>query len=181
VSCSNIIALKRVTLIASSIGRLNFDVKWIHFGDGPEMSLVREIIGKFPDNISVELKGRVTNTELINFYSVNKVDLFIHLSLTEGFGYSIIEAFSFGIPAVLFPGGAVKELIDERYCVAVSGSDSEEDIANLIYVARAKFNLTSEFRGEIINSCKQKFDINYQGKELYNLIEGNTRTSNFPD
>ncbi|MBK9590971.1 MAG: glycosyltransferase [Crocinitomicaceae bacterium] len=89
-----------------------------------------------PKNVIVELRGNISNKEVLEFYQFNHVDLFIHVSLLEGFGFSIIEAFSFGIPAILYPGGAVKELIDERYCIGLSENCDELGLAEAIKIAR---------------------------------------------
>lgn len=170
-SCSNMIPLKRVTLIAESICKCAFNIKWIHFGDGADMEEVRRIVQNAPSNITVELKGRVLNSEIVQFYKSHKVDLFIHLSLSEGFGYSIIEAFSFGIPAVLFPGGAVKELIDKEYCLEVGENDTATEIASLILEAKNSFCADSDLKDQIISSCRRQFDIEIQGQQLYKFIE----------
>ncbi len=129
VSCSNIIPLKRVDLIARSLKYIDFPVRWVHFGDGSDFDLVESLAHTLPKNVIVELRGNISNKEVLEFYQFNHVDLFIHVSLLEGFGFSIIEAFSFGIPAILYPGGAVKELIDERYCIGLSENCDEKCVS----------------------------------------------------
>ncbi|MBK9193319.1 MAG: glycosyltransferase [Crocinitomicaceae bacterium] len=109
VSCSFMSPVKRVPLIAESLSHIEFPIKWVHFGDGEEMHRVLEIVDTLPSNVKVELAGGRSNEDILNYYRNNKVDAFIHLSSSEGFGMAIVEAFSFGIPGILYPGGAVKD------------------------------------------------------------------------
>ena len=65
VSCSNIIPVKRVYLIAEALkGITESAIKWIHFGDGPERMQIETIISNLPSNIRVELMGRRDNKEI---------------------------------------------------------------------------------------------------------------------
>lgn len=115
ISVSNIIPLKQVTLIPEVLNKFNFNIKWIHFGDGIDMILLKERVKLLPENVNVELKGRVKNSDLINFYKRNSVNFFLHLSLTEGgVPVSIQEAMSFGIPVVAFNVGGVSEILNKN-------------------------------------------------------------------
>ena len=170
VSCSNMIPLKRVDLIAASLKFVSVDLKWIHFGDGPEMGKVTTLVQQLPNHITVELKGSVPNTEVISFYEKNYVDAFIHLSLSEGFGFAVAEAFSFGIPAILFPGGAIQELIDENYCITINSEDNVKTIGEKINSFLLKNQSNSKLREIIIEQNKEKFDIKKCVQNLANLI-----------
>ena len=172
VSCSNMVALKRVDLIAESLNYIDFELRWIHFGGGEEMQRVATIVAKLPPNIKVELRGQSANTEILDFYQKNQIDAFIHLSLTEGFGYAIVEAFSYGIPGILFPGGAVEELIQEDYCVRVPLNADARIVAASINDAKLRLKRDQKLGNVIIEDCARKFDHETQGLELYNFIAG---------
>ena len=58
--------------------------KWIHFGDGPLMKEIKTLSNTKLKNISFEFKGNRSNTEILDYYSENFIDLFINLSSSEG-------------------------------------------------------------------------------------------------
>ena len=113
VSCSNVIPLKRVEILAKALSHITFNVNWTHFGDGVEMPHVKAAVNKLPSNIEANIRGAVSNAEVIDFYLNNSVNLFVHPSETEGLGMAIIEAQSFGIPAIGCDTGGVPEIINE--------------------------------------------------------------------
>lgn len=114
VSCSNLIPLKRVDVIARAIGMLNIPVKWIHFGDGPEMDSIVNITESYPSWINAELRGHVQNIELLEFYRKTAVDLFVHVSESEGLGMAIVEAQSFGVPVIVSDAQGTAETFSEE-------------------------------------------------------------------
>lgn len=111
VSCSNIIPLKRIELIMNAIGYIDdFNVTWIHFGDGFQKKNIEEKakqIFRHKSNISYVFMGQKDNEEIMQFYESNYVDCFITTSQTEGCPVTVQEAMSYGIPII---GTAVGEL-----------------------------------------------------------------------
>ena len=115
VSCSNIIPVKRVNLIADALSLVeNKKIEWVHFGSGDEESVyqLKKVVQKFPENITFVEMGRRTNKEVLNYYKENSVDLFLNVSISEGLPVSIMEAVSFGIPIVATDCGGVREVVD---------------------------------------------------------------------
>ncbi len=98
ISCSSLIALKRVHLIVEVLKNLSANVKWIHFGDGPLMKEVAEKSKTLGQNFKVEFRGYVSHHEVINYYRNNQIDLVMNVSELEGIPVSLMEAISFGIP-----------------------------------------------------------------------------------
>ena len=116
VSCSNLIKVKQVHLIAESLSKIkNHEINWVHFGDG---ILMNEIINycekNLPKNIKVEFKGRVSNKEVVGFYIKNVPDLFINLSSSEGVPMSIMEAMSCSIPVIATNVGGTSEIVNNE-------------------------------------------------------------------
>lgn len=118
VSCSNLIPLKRVERIiyALEMVRNSKKVLWLHFGDGDLRNeletLANDRLGSLK-GISYRFMGHYLNKDLLEYYSLNKVDLFVNTSSTEGIPVSIMEAQSFGIPVIATDTGAVKEIVVE--------------------------------------------------------------------
>ena len=132
VSCSQIIERKRLDLIVDALASITTDkrIKWIHFGDGPLMSAVKEQVQlKENWNIDVIFKGSVSNQTVHEYYSKNQVDLFINVSDNEGVPVSIMEALSYKIPVIATNVGATAELVNESNGFLLSRDCTTEEIA----------------------------------------------------
>jgi glycosyltransferase involved in cell wall biosynthesis len=130
VSCSNIIPVKRVQLIAEALQEIPVTViKWAHFGDGSERKALETLITKLPPNIQVELMGRWDNKEIYTYYTEHRPDLFINVSSSEGVPVSIMEAMSFGIPVIATNVGGNGEIVNNANGCLLSHSPSAMEIA----------------------------------------------------
>lgn len=112
VSCSFLTPVKRVHIIAEALALLSFPVIWFHIGEGPQKELIEKKIKDLPNNIEVNLLGKVESTEVINFYISTPLDLFINTSISEGVPVSIMEAFSAAIPVFATNAGGTREIVD---------------------------------------------------------------------
>lgn len=129
VSCSNVIPLKRVQLIAESLVSLNREIKWVHFGAGPEFESVSTFVAASKkDHHEIVLFGSVDNAVVLDFYRANRVDLFINASTTEGIPFSIMEAISFGIPVLATNVGGNSEIVDDSNGRLLPANPSPEEI-----------------------------------------------------
>ena len=136
VSCSNVIPLKRVELIAKALAVCDTHCKihWTHFGDGesmPEVKRLAENLLKPRGNITYWFKGHCSNEEVIRYYSFMHCSCFITTSSSEGSPVSIQEALSFGIPIIGTNVGGINEEIDGNG-ILLSANPSAEEVANAI-------------------------------------------------
>lgn len=112
VSCSSLISVKRVDVIAKAIGCIDdIPIEWIHFGDGEEREKILHLAETLPNNIKYEFKGHTENTLIKQYYDEKDVHVFINASTHEGIPVSIMEAMSFGIPAIATNVGGTSELV----------------------------------------------------------------------
>jgi len=129
VSCSNVIPLKRLDLIVKALAEIKkTNITWVHFGNGPQLETIKALATELlTDFIQVEFKGRVTNQEVVQWYAENKPSLFVNVSTTEGIPVSIMEAMSFGIPAIATNVGGNSEIVnsDNGYLVEANIVPSE--------------------------------------------------------
>ncbi len=132
ISCSNLIPLKRVHLIVGALNKLNLEVEWIHFGDGSEMPRIQKLVRDLPPNIKWNLKGHVKNKEVIQHYQAQRIDLFLHLSETEGLPVSMMEAISFGVPILACNVGGISEIVTPQTGVLLNKDISLNNIADAI-------------------------------------------------
>jgi glycosyltransferase involved in cell wall biosynthesis len=168
VSCSNLIPLKRVNLIIETLKHFQFNLHWIHFGDGElRYSLEREA-EKLPVNIKYEFKGSVTNADLITFYKNNTVNLFIHLSETEGgVPLALQEAASLGIPLLGTNVGGVCEIVSEQTGFLVDKNSNAKTLSELITKFRYSDKNTPDFRRAVKAYWKAGFDAQKNYEDLF--------------
>ena len=68
-----------------------------------------------PENVVCDFRGYVSNQDLMLEYSNNDYDVFINVSSTEGIPVSIMEAMSFGIPAIASNVGGTNEIVIDGF------------------------------------------------------------------
>ncbi|MBI1920674.1 MAG: glycosyltransferase [Geobacter sp.] len=112
-SCSRLVPLKRIQMIADALARLDFPVEWTHIGDGPLRPEIIELVGRLPKNVMARLLGQMPNREVGGFYAAHPVDLFVNVSESEGLPVSIMEALAAGIPVLATAVGGTSELVDD--------------------------------------------------------------------
>ena len=132
VSCSFVIAVKRVPLIAQVLGawaRLNPArvLHWTHFGAGPELGSVEAALRDAPDNFRASLPGQVTNAQVMAHYAAEPVDAFVLLSASEGLPVSIQEAASAGIPVLATDVGGIREIVGDDNGVLLVATPTVDD------------------------------------------------------
>jgi len=133
VSCSSVIGLKRVDLIFEFLSTLanlksQYRIVWNHIGDGELMDSLKQMTESKPENIEVHFHGHKENRLILEFYRDNKIDLFIHLSSTEGLPVVIMEALSFGIPVIATDVGGVSEIVNSKTGYLLSQNPSFEEV-----------------------------------------------------
>ena len=80
-------------------------------GSGPEESDLRKLAYQLDLQDYAIFKGRVSDTELSNIVSSSWLN--IHTSVTEGWGYSILEASAAGTPTVAYDVPGVREAVED--------------------------------------------------------------------
>ncbi len=153
VSCSNVIPLKRVDLIAASIAELASQCperkyEWTHIGDGTELKSVINLVKKIsPNNLRYKFLGRVPNETVIDYYRNNCVDLFIHLSRMEGgWPVAIQEAISCGIPILTANVGGISELVTQNVGLVLPANPDVKDVVSAISYLINNNELLLEYR-----------------------------------
>lgn len=166
VSCSNLIAVKRVHLVAKALALVqDCEIRWVHFGDGEKKEEIIEYCNRdFSKNITVELKGRVLNKEVLDFYINNAPDLFINLSSSEGIPLSIMEAMSCSIPVIATDVGGTSEIVNNENGLLIEKDVNINEVSIFIKKIYSQNKTGKEkFRKNAFNTW-QKFynaDVNY--------------------
>jgi glycosyltransferase involved in cell wall biosynthesis len=133
-SCSSLSSVKRVDLIYDSLlyASKHIEIEWHHFGDGDEFKNLKKRVKATNENLTVNLHGFLNNCDLLEHYRNNFFDLFINLSSSEGLPVSLMEAMSFGMPAIVTSTGGMPELVSNKCGYVVSRNPSIEEVAEVI-------------------------------------------------
>ena len=171
VSCSNLIPLKRIHLIIEALKKVTIPVTWIHFGGGVLEKELNNQLKLLPANIHPELKGQTSNSEIIEFYRNNFVNLFIHLSETEGGApVALQEAASFGIPLIGTDAGGISEIITGETGVLLPADVDVERVAAIINNFNSDKMNTMEFRQQVKAYWYKNFNAEINYNQLCDMI-----------
>lgn len=163
VSCSNLIPVKRVHLIAEALRSITDQrIHWVHLGDGPERQRVEEAVAALPQNITVELKGRILNAAIYAYYDEVRPDLFVNVSASEGVPVSIMEAMSFGIPVIATDVGGNSEIVNHENGVLIN--NVEDELAKAI---SDFMELNAIDQQQLSASSYQKWEKEYKAEQNY--------------
>ena len=157
ISCSNVIELKRVHILAGAMLILERDAElaallaskgishicWTHIGDGPLLEPIKEMIiqNGVPEGeeesivpTAFNFTGAMPHSKVMEYYQTHYTDLFVQASRSEGIPVSIMEALSYGTPILATDVGGVSELIHPncRYGKLMPKEITAKDLAQHI-------------------------------------------------
>ena len=135
VSCSIVAPNKRVPLVAGALAAFaarhpERPVRWTHFGDGPDLDRVRDVLRRAPANLEAQLPGQVANSAVMAHYAREAVDAFVLLSASEGLPVSIQEAANAGVAIVATDVGGVRELVGGDNGALLSADPTVEEVVS---------------------------------------------------
>lgn len=166
VSCSSVIALKRVDLILEMVNNYaknhsNIQIKWTHFGSGQLLDELQTSCKNVADNLVVKLAGFAANEEVRRYYADGDCNIFVNLSLYEGIPVSIMEALSAGLAVIATNVGGNSEIVntsngallakDFTYSDFEAASDEiianyEDKRQNSLLIFEANFNAERNYK-----------------------------------
>jgi glycosyltransferase involved in cell wall biosynthesis len=172
VSCSNLMPLKRVHLIIEILNIIDFPINWVHFGggDGNLLDKFKTLASKLPSNVRYEFKGHVSNLDVLTYYKLNPVNLFVLLSESEGLPMSLIEACSFGIPLMATDVGGVSEIVNDSTGILVDANVDIIKVASLINEFRTSQENNLAFRKGVKLFWSTNFNDSQNYKKFYTLL-----------
>lgn len=127
---------KRIMLVLETLKKMavvhpNLNIYWTHFGDGPLDNELNEKVTEYQShNFNVKLMGRVSNSDILKYYSTQEVDLFINLSSSEGVPVSVMEALSYGIPVIATDVGGTAEILRSKNGILLPANPTIENVIN---------------------------------------------------
>lgn len=113
VSCSYMVPVKRLHMIANALKQADFPAVWTHIGTGPLEEEIRALTLDFPPNVQCEFAGAMENGAIMDYYKNNDISVFVNVSSSEGIPVSVMEACSFGIPVIATDVGGTGEIVSD--------------------------------------------------------------------
>jgi glycosyltransferase involved in cell wall biosynthesis len=177
VSCSSLISLKRVPLIAAVLNNSSVPICWTHFGgESSAITTLKNNLPKLRDDFTINWKGKVSNKEISEYYASEFVDVFINLSSTEGIPVSMMEAISFGIPLFANAVGGTPEIATEATGKLLPEGLSVENLASQL----DRFLLSGVSRDlKYRRGVKQFWSQNYSAEFNYRCFIDHLKKSTF--
>lgn len=165
VSCSNVDNNKRVievfvAMIEFSKKHSDANVHWTHFGNGPLLGSLRTMVANCKiSNLIVDIRGNVSNQEVLDYYQTYRIDAFITFSRSEGGRpVSVQEAMSFGIPVLASANEGLIETVDGSNGKLVSEPLNIERAALLLSDLVHENRKSSAMRNYTYEFAKKHFD-----------------------
>lgn len=169
VSCALMRPDKRVHEIPDVLRACDRPLRWVHFGDGPERPRVEAAAASLPDRVTWELRGRVENAAVREFYATEPVSAFLSLSRAEGVPVSMMEVQSAGVPIVALAVGGVPEIVQPETGMPLPPGSSTGEIA----AALAKALDPAQFDADRIRSSfASRFDASTNYREFADALLG---------
>ncbi len=138
VTCSAVIPVKRITLLADALVRLTslapeLSFHWTHIGGGPQWEALRHQVAA-----ATALADRTTLTgwmepEEVKVWLVsNPVDVFVNVSSSEGLPVTLMEAASCGVPMLATAVGGNPEIVDDSCGALLPANPTVEQVAGAL-------------------------------------------------
>lgn len=169
-SVSFCVPVKRIDRIMDGVVEFSrqhpeLQIEWVHFGDGPLRVPLFERSRKMlseANNLQISFTGELPNIEIRRRMAEQPWDILINASESEGVPVSIMEAMSFGIPAIATNVGGVSELVDESSGMLMGADANGQDIADVL---SSRLN---EFKSDVFRSqCKNKVATEFNAELNY--------------
>lgn len=167
VSCARVVPLKRLNRIVDALKRItDKNIVWTHIGDGEDFEKLKNYAAQnLPENISVVFKGFTPNSDVYDLYAQTPFHIFVNVSETEGVPVSIMEAMSFGIPAIATSVGGTAELIDDsKNGILLSANFSDADLVDSFM---SIINMSEENYQNLRINARKKFENEYRALPNY--------------
>lgn len=152
--------------------RPGWHITWTLIGDGPELPGLRAKVQEIRrDNLTVDLKGPLPHTQVMDYLAANTVDWLMLLSRHEGFGLVLAEAMAHGIPAIATDTGGIGESVDDNTGLLLARDpEPEEFVRGLMpYLdSRARYEA---LRQGARRAVEEKFDSRLLRREWAEMLK----------
>lgn len=168
VSCSGLVWYKRPLLLLETMQNIKIDVNWWHFGGGHLESEFLERATCLPKNVKLIYNGQVDNSEVLEFYKNNEVDLLLNMSSYEGIPVAMMEAISYGIPIAGCNVCGVPEIINDKTGILFERNPNPQVSAKYIEAYLHKMrNITDDEKNALRYDIQKDWNLKYNASDNY--------------
>lgn len=171
VSCSNFVRVKRISLLIDILALLKVPFYWTHFGGGSGMEEAMEYAAGKLSTGTYHFAGHVRNTDVVEHYRQQPVDLFINTSILEGIPVSMMEAIAAGIPVAGFNICGIPEIISANSGLLLDTAEEPLAWSRKIEGFLIRNTRDAEFRSEVKAFWKNNFDSEKNYSEFIHLLK----------
>jgi colanic acid/amylovoran biosynthesis glycosyltransferase len=180
VSCSFVVAGKRLQLIADAIAWLldrdpGLAIRWTHVGDGELYDQLRAYVERtLGGRAAVVFKGYLTQDQLGELYRNERFDVVVNVSDCEGIPVSLMEASAVSIPMVATDVGGTSEIVNAANGVLIPADADVATIGSAIIRFRdraAAAACRSSARSQWRENFNARANYNAFGRRLVQLLE----------
>ncbi|WP_269500250.1 glycosyltransferase [Castellaniella sp. S9] len=171
-SISLCLPVKRIDKIIESLvlstDRLKgVDISWVHIGGGDLLSYMMQLADQrlSGKKINYRFLGSMSNLEVKKYIKENKVDFLINTSDSEGVPVSIMEAMSYGVPAIAPKVGGVPEIVSYKTGFLLKEKPEPIEISDAIVVMYEK---SKEIKYR--SNAKKKIDSDFNATKNYSSL-----------
>ncbi|MDE0707717.1 MAG: glycosyltransferase, partial [Candidatus Poseidoniales archaeon] len=132
ISVASLLPVKRIHLIAAALQYTTREIKWTHVGGGETLAQINAELENVGDNVEVDMKGQIDHKDVLKWFEENPADVFVNVSSSEGLPVSIMEAFSYGIPAIATAVGGMPEIVTEDCGVLLEPNFGPEELGAIL-------------------------------------------------
>ena len=135
VTCSSVIPLKRLDLMIDALSLIkDKNIEWVHFGGGPLFDKMKAYAEEKLKNTSIKYVfiGQKSISDIQHYYATTSINLFVNCSDTEGTPVSVMEAMSYGIPAIARNVGGNGEAVGDDCGKLIPAEASAEALKAVI-------------------------------------------------
>lgn len=135
-SLSNCIPVKRIDKIIQALRDFSIKypmikIEWVHIGSGYLFETLKTQAIEYSstiNNLDIDFLGQMTNRQVQGYLRDNSIDIFINASESEGIPVSIMEAMSYGIPAIAPNVGGIADIVQRENGYLMSENAEIEEI-----------------------------------------------------
>lgn len=170
VTCSNLIKLKRLILVAETLNYLEnnkniTNIRWICIGDGNQLPRIKKYCSKNLKKIDVTFTGKLKNVDVLTLYCNEDIDVFLNVSKYEGLPVSMMEALSCGIPIIATDVGGVNEIVINNKTGQLLNKNFE--ISELANIITQFIDMSINDKKKYKYQCKKLWEKKYNAKKNY--------------
>ncbi|NRD20558.1 glycosyltransferase family 4 protein [Winogradskyella eckloniae] len=157
--------LRVVKLLKDKGLRVNYSI----YGNGPDAYQVPYLIDKYQLSEAVQYYGSIENKALKQ--KLNEADFYVQLSHSESLGMSIIEAQTYGLPAIVSDSDGLPEVVIHNktgYCVKPYAIEKAADYIETLW---NDSDLYRSFSSAAVKHSQVTFSIQNEVEKLSHLYQ----------